>query len=133
MLLAGELGAGKTVFVRGALRALGVDGAVTSPTFAIGNIYAAKECEIAHLDLYRLDSIDMTDEVVLEDFLGSARIAFVEWPHDELTELPGVCAIVTLTHAGGDVRDIEIEWREPGEARDSARPTEAGRGQEPDA
>ncbi|MBI5309742.1 MAG: tRNA (adenosine(37)-N6)-threonylcarbamoyltransferase complex ATPase subunit type 1 TsaE [Actinobacteria bacterium] len=115
VLLRGELGAGKTTFVRGAARALGVGGPVTSPTFAIGNLYAASPCEVAHLDLYRLDSIDVTDEAVLDDFLGPRRIAFVEWPHAELAELPGVRAIVTLKHAGGDDRELAVEWRDRGD------------------
>lgn len=112
MLLAGQLGAGKTTFVRGAARALGVNDPVTSPTFAIGNLYAAAGGEVAHVDLYRLDAIDVTDEAVLDDFLGPQRITFVEWPHDELAALPGVRAVVTLAHAGGDDREIGIEWRD---------------------
>lgn len=113
VLLAGELGSGKSTFVRGAARALGVSGPVTSPSFAIGNFYAGESVEVAHLDLYRLDKLDVSDEAVLDDFLGPGRIAFVEWPHDELERLGDVRAVVTLSHAGGDSREIAVEWREP--------------------
>lgn len=125
VLLAGELGAGKTTFVRGAAGALGAAGPITSPTFAIGNIYAGSPLEIAHVDLYRLDSIDMTDEAVLDDFLGPDRVTFVEWPHDELTSLEGLRAVVTLAHAGGDAREIEIDWRERRELDAVASPAPA--------
>lgn len=111
VVLRGELGSGKTAFVRGAAKQLGFDGRVTSPTFAIGNVYAAGELEIAHLDLYRLAEIDVGDETVLEDFLTPERISFVEWPHDELAGDPQLRAVVTLEHAGEDARRIAIDWR----------------------
>lgn len=111
VVLQGELGSGKTAFVRGAAKALGFSGRVTSPTFAIGNIYSAGELEIAHLDLYRLAEIDVGDETVLDDFLTPERISFVEWPHDELAGDPRLRAVVTLEHAGEDSRRIEIDWR----------------------
>lgn len=109
VVLAGELGAGKSVFVRGAAAALGYDGRVTSPTFAIGNVYAAEDLEIAHLDLYRLSEIDVGDEAVLADFMTPERITFVEWPHDELAGEARLRAVVRLAHAGGDSRTIEIQ------------------------
>lgn len=112
VLLRGELGSGKSVFVRGAAAALGFAGRVTSPTFAIGNVYSAAELEIAHLDLYRLDQLSLGDEAVLEDFLTPERIGFVEWPHAELGEATRLRAIVTLTHAGEDRREVKIEWIE---------------------
>src|SRR3954454_770264 len=81
VLVSGELGAGKTTFVRGASRALGVDGAVTSPTYTIGQVYAARdEVEVAHLDLYRLQSLGGEDPALLDDYLTPERIGFVEWP-----------------------------------------------------
>jgi tRNA threonylcarbamoyladenosine biosynthesis protein TsaE len=112
VLLAGELGAGKTTFVRGAANALGVTARVTSPTFAIGNVYDAEGFEVAHVDLYRLSQISIDDEAVIDDFLTPARIAFVEWPHLELAERPDLRARVELSHAGGDQRTIEIAWFE---------------------
>ncbi|MBJ7353453.1 MAG: tRNA (adenosine(37)-N6)-threonylcarbamoyltransferase complex ATPase subunit type 1 TsaE [Thermoleophilaceae bacterium] len=110
VVLRGELGSGKTVFVRGAAGALGFRGRVTSPTFAIGNVYSGDSAEIAHLDLYRLAEIDVADEAVLDDFLTPERIAFVEWPHDELANAERLRAVVALEHAGEDQRAIEINW-----------------------
>jgi tRNA threonylcarbamoyladenosine biosynthesis protein TsaE len=110
VLLTGELGAGKTTFVRGAAKALGVSANVTSPTFAIGNVYDGARLEVAHVDLYRLGQISIDDEAVLDDFLTPARVAFVEWPHAELGERSDLRARIELSHAGGDARSIEIAW-----------------------
>jgi tRNA threonylcarbamoyladenosine biosynthesis protein TsaE len=112
VVLRGELGSGKTVFVRGAAGALGFGGRVTSPTFAIGNVYPGERGEIAHLDLYRLAEIDIGDETVLEDFLTDDRFGFVEWPHDELAGADRLRAVVSLAHDGEDRRSIEITWVE---------------------
>ena len=100
VLVRGELGAGKTTFVRGACRALAVEGPVTSPTFTIGQIYPGP-VEVAHLDLYRLTEID---PAILEDYLAPLRIAFIEWP----LELEGATHRVELEHAGGDRRTVAI-------------------------
>lgn len=110
VLLGGELGSGKTAFVRGAAKALGAAGPITSPTYAIGNVYRGAEVEIAHLDLYRLNSISIDDEAVTDDFLTPRRIAFVEWPHDELAESERLRAVVELTHLGEDRREIAVRW-----------------------
>lgn len=113
VLLRGELGSGKSVFVRGAAAALGFTGRVTSPTFAIGNVYpVGDDLEIAHLDLYRLDDIGISDGAVLDDFLTDERIVFIEWPHVELADDSRLRATVRLAHAGDDARTIEIEWIE---------------------
>ena len=109
VLVSGELGSGKTTFVRGACRALGVSGPVTSPTFTIGQLYAGDGIEIAHLDLYRLDTLAGEDPALLDDYVTPARISFVEWPGVGIPELPEPAARVTLAHAGEDHRTIEIE------------------------
>jgi tRNA threonylcarbamoyladenosine biosynthesis protein TsaE len=107
-MVSGELGAGKTTFVRGAARALGVTGPVTSPTFAIGNRYDGAGIGISHLDLYRLASLDAEEPDLLADYVGPERIAFVEWPAQAESRLEGVRARVRLEHLGGDRRRIEI-------------------------
>lgn len=107
VLVSGELGSGKTTFVRGACRALGVEGPVTSPTFTIGQIHAGSP-EIAHLDLYRLGSLAGEDPALLEDYLTPERVGFVEWPAVAEPELERVVARVLLEHAGGDRRRITV-------------------------
>ena len=108
VLVSGELGSGKTTFVRGACRALGVEGPVTSPTFTIGHLLPGK-VEVAHLDLYRLGSLTGEDPSLLDDYLTPDRIGFVEWPKLAEPELDGVVARVKLEHAGGDRRMLTIE------------------------
>ena len=107
VLVSGELGSGKTTFVRGAARALGVEGPVTSPTFTIGHVLDGS-IEIAHLDLYRLGSLAGEDPALLEDYLTPERVAFVEWPDAAAPELERVRARVTIEHAGGDERRITV-------------------------
>ncbi|HEX2160372.1 MAG TPA: tRNA (adenosine(37)-N6)-threonylcarbamoyltransferase complex ATPase subunit type 1 TsaE [Thermoleophilaceae bacterium] len=107
VLVTGDLGSGKTTFVRGACRALGVEVAVTSPTFTIGQVYAGR-VEVAHLDLYRLDSLAGEDPALLDDYLTPDRIGFVEWPAVGEMAIERVAARVRLEHAGGDRRRVEI-------------------------
>jgi tRNA threonylcarbamoyladenosine biosynthesis protein TsaE len=109
VLVRGELGTGKTTFVRGAARALGVTGAVTSPTFTIGQVYAGRGLEIAHLDLYRLSSLDGEDPALLDDYLTPQRVGFVEWPGAGEGEFERVAARVALEHRGGDRRVVTVE------------------------
>jgi tRNA threonylcarbamoyladenosine biosynthesis protein TsaE len=108
VLVSGELGSGKTTFVRGACRALGVEGPVTSPTFTIGHVYDGR-VEVAHIDLYRLGSLAGEDPALLDDYLTPERIGFVEWPEAaaEIIETPA--ARVRLEHAGGDRRRLTVE------------------------
>jgi tRNA threonylcarbamoyladenosine biosynthesis protein TsaE len=107
VLVSGELGSGKTTFVRGAVRALGVEGPVTSPTFTIGHVLPGSP-EIAHLDLYRLGSLAGEDPALLEDYLTHERVGFVEWPAVAEPALERVVARVLLEHEGGDRRRITV-------------------------
>jgi tRNA threonylcarbamoyladenosine biosynthesis protein TsaE len=109
VLLSGEVGTGKTTFVRGAARALGVTRPVTSPTFTIGRRYEDGRVPVAHLDLHRLGSLADEDPALLADYLDGAHVAFVEWPGVAEPELEPR-ARVTLEHAGGDRRRITVDW-----------------------
>src|SRR3712207_5647874 len=80
VLVSGELGAGKTTFVRGALRALGVTEPVTSPTFVVGVLHDGAGGPVAHLDLYRLAGLEDEDPGLLDPYFGADTITFVEWP-----------------------------------------------------
>jgi tRNA threonylcarbamoyladenosine biosynthesis protein TsaE len=109
VLVSGELGAGKTTFVRGACRALGVEGTVASPTFTIGTLLEGAGVEVAHLDLYRLGSLAGEDPALLDDYLTSERVAFIEWPEVARELALPVAARVRLEHLGGDLRRIAVE------------------------
>jgi tRNA threonylcarbamoyladenosine biosynthesis protein TsaE len=111
VLIEGELGAGKTTFVRGACRALGVTAIVSSPTFTIGQLYPGP-VTVAHVDLYRIVDLAAEDPDLLGDYLRADTIAFVEWPQragDLHAEIAGSCTRVRIEHAGPDSRTIEIE------------------------
>jgi tRNA threonylcarbamoyladenosine biosynthesis protein TsaE len=105
--VSGELGAGKTTFVRGACRRLGVEAPVTSPTFTIGHRYQGR-APVAHLDLYRLDGLSDERWGDLEPYFDGT-IVFVEWPEHGGTFIPRVRATVTLAHVDPNRRTITIE------------------------
>jgi tRNA threonylcarbamoyladenosine biosynthesis protein TsaE len=111
VLVSGELGAGKTTFVRGAARALGVGVPVTSPTFTLARRYEDGRLPISHLDLFRLAGLDAEEPDLLTDELADDRVAFVEWPEQAGVDLGGanVVARVRLEHLGGDRRRVIID------------------------
>jgi tRNA threonylcarbamoyladenosine biosynthesis protein TsaE len=111
VVITGELGSGKTTFVRGAAGALGAEGPVTSPTFTIGQIYPGR-VPVAHLDLYRLGSLADEEPGLLDEYLAPDVVAFVEWPGIAEDELERVAARVRIEHAGGDGRVIHVEMVE---------------------
>jgi tRNA threonylcarbamoyladenosine biosynthesis protein TsaE len=104
--VSGELGSGKTTFVRGACRALGVVAPVTSPTFTIGHRYEGA-VRVSHLDLYRFHSVSPAEWGDLEPYFDDA-LAFVEWPEAGEGVLPPARVAVSLAHAGGDERRISL-------------------------
>jgi tRNA threonylcarbamoyladenosine biosynthesis protein TsaE len=107
--VSGELGAGKTTFVRGAARALGVDGPVSSPTFTIGHRYEGR-IPVAHLDLYRIAGLDPEEWGDLEPYFDGT-VAFVEWPEHGGDWLPEARVTVTLGHVDETHRSVKIEER----------------------
>jgi tRNA threonylcarbamoyladenosine biosynthesis protein TsaE len=107
VLVEGEMGTGKTTFVRGACRKLGIKSAVTSPTFTLGRRYNGT-VNVAHLDLHRLGSLAGEDPALLDDYVDDATITFVEWPAVAETQLERIRARVVLEHAGADKRRISI-------------------------
>jgi tRNA threonylcarbamoyladenosine biosynthesis protein TsaE len=110
VLIEGELGAGKTTFVRGACRALGVGQLVTSPTFTVGQRYRGR-VPVSHIDLFRVADLEDEDPDLLADYLGSDTVAFVEWPRSGERAIGGRARIVrrvVIEHAGGDDRTVQI-------------------------
>jgi tRNA threonylcarbamoyladenosine biosynthesis protein TsaE len=107
VLVSGELGAGKTTFVRGACRALGVMGRVTSPTFTIGHRYRGT-VDVSHLDLYRFRGVSAAEWGDLEPYFEDA-VVLVEWPEAGEGVLPRPRARVRLEHVAPDVRRVIVE------------------------
>jgi tRNA threonylcarbamoyladenosine biosynthesis protein TsaE len=105
--VSGELGTGKTTFVRGAARALGVTQAVTSPTYTVGHRYQARATDVSHIDLYRFADVSNAEWGDLEPYFEDA-VVFLEWPEAAGDQLPPVRASVRLQHAGGDRRLISL-------------------------
>jgi tRNA threonylcarbamoyladenosine biosynthesis protein TsaE len=105
--LSGDLGAGKTTFVRGAARALGVTQPVSSPTFTIGHRYES-DPPVAHLDLYRIAGLDPEEWGDLEPYFDGT-VAFVEWPEHGSEWLPRPRVVVTLGHVDESHRSVRID------------------------
>lgn len=109
VLLQGDLGAGKSVFVRGAARALGVTGPMPSPTFTLMIPYEG-DVKLVHFDLYRLSDPEEFFAAGLDEFLSDEYVSLIEWP--EMAELDPEGAIrVRLDRSplGDDARQIDIE------------------------
>src|SRR3954454_6961800 len=105
--VSGELGSGKTTFVRGACAALGVHEQVTSPTYTIGHRYHGAAAEVSHLDLYRFQGVPNAEWGDLEPYFDDA-IAFVEWPEAGAGVLPASRYAVHLEHVGDSRRAVTI-------------------------
>jgi tRNA threonylcarbamoyladenosine biosynthesis protein TsaE len=106
--LCGELGTGKTTFVRGALRSLGYQGLVKSPTFTVVESYSLNQRDIHHFDLYRISDPEELDFIGIRDYASSRSILFFEWPEKGQAFIPPATLKISLRHAGSS-RLAEIE------------------------
>src|SRR5262245_4433454 len=104
--VSGELGTGKTTFVRGAARALGIDGPVTSPSYTIGHRYPG-DPDVSHLDLYRFEGMSDAEWGDLERYFEDA-VVFVEWPAAGEAFLPPARVRVRLRHLGDEHRLVAL-------------------------
>ena len=107
----GDLGAGKTAFVRGMARGLGLDCRVSSPTFTIVNEYLGDR-ELIHFDMYRLSGADELFEIGWEDYLSRGAICAVEWSENVQNAFFGDEITVTIEKLGDTERKISIEGAE---------------------
>jgi tRNA threonylcarbamoyladenosine biosynthesis protein TsaE len=122
VILEGGLGAGKTVFVRGVARALGVDPAeVRSPTFALIHVYHGR-FPVYHVDLYRIDRVEDLSEVGLEEVIGTDGVALVEWGDRLGPYHPGRVLRVKILDRGDSRRELVLEDRRKGEAESDGNP-----------
>ncbi|KTD64379.1 tRNA (adenosine(37)-N6)-threonylcarbamoyltransferase complex ATPase subunit type 1 TsaE [Legionella spiritensis] len=88
--LSGEIGAGKTSFVRALLRGLGIDGPVKSPTFSLLESYQYKDWQIHHFDLYRIHDETELEYIGFRDFFTQRAFCCIEWPERAPHSLPRV-------------------------------------------
>jgi len=110
LLLSGDLGAGKTAFVRGLAEGLGIDPAdVTSPTFTLVHEYRRGRLPLVHVDLYRLDKADL-DELGMDTNLAEQGVLAIEWA-ERLVRIPGGAVSVEIVATGQDSRSIAVASR----------------------
>ena len=108
VLLFGDLGAGKTAFVKGLAAGLGIDpDDVTSPTFTLVHEYTGARLPLVHIDLYRLDRADL-DDIGLDPDVANAGVIAVEWG-DRLPRRPTGAFVIRIRDEGEDVRLIRVE------------------------
>lgn len=100
--LEGTLGTGKTQFVLGACEGLGVAGPVTSPTFALINVYPAPFGSLVHADLYRINTLAEVAELGLEEYFNERSICFIEWADRVPGVLPRDAIVVRVQHGAGE-------------------------------
>lgn len=96
----GEIGAGKTTFIRAMLRALGIQGAIKSPTYALVESYLIKDLPIHHFDLYRIQEDVELEYIGFRDYLTNDGICCIEWPERAQHALDCIDIQLTLTSKG---------------------------------
>ena len=111
IVLSGEVGAGKTTFVRAAAKVLGVQERVTSPTYQFARGYDGtlngRPVTVNHLDLYRLEGLEAPDALEIEDYLGPDAVTFIEWAEPALDAIE-VPTVVHLEHEGPATRRARL-------------------------
>ncbi len=109
VLLFGQMGGGKTTFSKAVIKSLGFEGVVTSPTFALVNVYEAK-FTVQHFDMYRLENISEAFEVGLDEMLKSkTALSLVEWPEKAKEILPKNALKVFVRVVDENTREFEVE------------------------
>ena len=112
VVLSGEVGAGKTTFVRAAARALGVEERITSPTYQLARGYdgvaGGRPVRINHLDLYRLEGIEDRDVLELDDYLEPDAVTFIEWAEPALGAIESP-TLVRISHETPTTRRVGLE------------------------
>ena len=105
ILLYGELGSGKTTFIKGILKGLQFSGEVTSPTFSLINEYDAIE-KVVHIDCYREENLDRWINLGVEDYFNESNIVIIEWPEILETIIPDKSLKIEINHINENTREI---------------------------
>jgi tRNA threonylcarbamoyladenosine biosynthesis protein TsaE len=113
VVLGGEVGSGKTTFVRAAARSLHVEERVTSPTYQIARAYdgaaGGRRVTVNHLDLYRLEALEEKDALELDDYIDPEAITFVEWASKEALDLLVEPTFVVISHQTPTTRRVRLQ------------------------
>ena len=113
VVLGGEVGSGKTTFVRAAALSLGVEERVTSPTYQIARGYegsvGGRQVTVNHLDLYRLEGLEDRDALELDDYLGPEAITFIEWAPKDALDLIEDPTLVGISHQTPTTRRVSLQ------------------------
>lgn len=107
LALSGDLGAGKTHFVKGLARALGVMQPVTSPTFNIYSLYEGTR-QLIHIDAYRLQNTDQLDDLLLDEFMKPGAIIAVEWSENVPDFFPAATTFISIETISPSERRIVV-------------------------
>lgn len=109
LLLKGDLGAGKTHFVKGLARGLGIDDVVTSPTFALHNVYFGR-LTLNHFDFYRIENSEEAEMLGLNElFYDKNAVSAIEWSERVADLLPPNCITVAIDKVSDSVRTITVQ------------------------
>ena len=111
--LHGPLGAGKTTFVRHLLRALGVQGRIKSPTYAVVEPYALPGLVISHFDFYRFDDAREWEDAGFRDVFAAPGLKLAEWPEKAAAVLPPADLRLTLAPQDDDSREVSVDALTP--------------------
>lgn len=108
VVLQGDLGVGKTTFVKALMKYLGSDDLVNSPTFSIVNEYMSKRGMVYHMDLYRLESIDDLLDIGFEEYIDSGQLCIIEWPELAFPILKDSCIFISISMNEEKERIVKI-------------------------
>ncbi|HEX7170041.1 MAG TPA: tRNA (adenosine(37)-N6)-threonylcarbamoyltransferase complex ATPase subunit type 1 TsaE [Rubrobacter sp.] len=112
VVLSGEVGAGKSTFVRAAARSLGVMDRVTSPTYQLARGYEGlkdgRRVVVNHMDLYRLEGIEARDVLELDDYLEPDAVTFIEWADPALDAIENP-SVICISHESPTTRSVILE------------------------
>lgn len=104
--LIGDVGAGKTTFVRGLAKGLGVTAPISSPSFTISRIYKGKDCTLTHYDFYRLDDPGLMSEDLAESISDPQNVTVIEWGQSIADVLPDNRAVISIKYVDEETREL---------------------------
>lgn len=108
ILLRGELGSGKTTFVKSIFKNLGLNDNITSPTFSIVNEYSLSQNSFYHFDLYRIENINELDIIGFDEYLNGENICFIEWPEIAMKKIYNQYLDLEIKYISENKRELLI-------------------------